>query len=124
MNSILSVYGNGRLHPDFGQDTNGDNPLYGIPYNVVHGNSQAKINVIIDAYPGESDVEPVPIPANAVIEGDTQVGPTVGLDNRGDSHLIVYDEDNNIAYELYAASRPSENSDGQWHADQESVWNL
>jgi hypothetical protein len=48
----------------------------------------------------------------------------VGLDARGDSHLIVYDVDNNIAYELYGTSRPSENSDNQWHADQESVWNL
>ncbi len=124
MNSIIGVYGNGRLHPDFGQDTNSDNPLYGIPYNVVHGNTQPKVNVAIDAYPDESDVEPVPIPANAVIEGDMQDGPTVGLDNRGDSHLIVYDEDNNIVYELYAASRPTENGDDQWHADQESVWNL
>ena len=48
----------------------------------------------------------------------------VGVDNRGDSHLIVWDEDNNIAYEFYHASRPSENADGQWHADQESVWDM
>ncbi|HEV8062096.1 MAG TPA: IPT/TIG domain-containing protein, partial [Gemmataceae bacterium] len=124
MNAIIGAYGNGQLHPDFGQDTNSDNPLYGIPYNVVHGNTQPKVNVVIDDYVDESDVEPVPIPANAVIEGDMQDGPTVGLDNRGDSHLIVYDEDNNIVYELYATSRPSENADDQWHADQESVWNL
>ena len=44
--------------------------------------------------------------------------------NRGDSHLIVWDQDNNVDYEFYHATRPSENSDGQWHADQESVWNL
>ena len=43
---------------------------------------------------------------------------------RGDSHLIVWDQDNNVDYEFYHATRPSENSDGQWHADQESVWNL
>lgn len=125
MNSVISKYGNGRLHPDFGQDTNSDNPLYGIPYNAVHGNSQAKVNVVIDAYADESDVQPVPIPPNAVVEGDMQNGPTPGgVDVRGDSHLLVYDEDNNILYELYAASRPSENSDNRWHADQESVWNL
>ena len=59
-----------------------------------------------------------------MLEGDNQNGPVVGLDNRGDSHLIVWDEDNNIAYEFYNASRPSENSDGQWHAAQESVWNM
>ena len=125
INNIISIKGsNGRLHPDFGQDTGSSDSLYGIPYNVVHGNSTPKVNVVIDDYASESDIQPIPIPANAVLEGDTQDGPTVGLDNRGDSHLIVYDEDNNVAYELYAASRPSENSDGQWHAAQESVWNL
>ena len=50
--------------------------------------------------------------------------PTVGVDNRGDSHLLVWDADNNVAYEFYRASRPSENTDGQWHADQESVWDM
>ena len=125
MNSIIAKYGNGRFHPDFGQDYQlGSNPLYGIPYNVVHGNSTAKIQVVIDAYPDQSDVQNAPIPANSVIEGDTQNGPTVGLDNRGDSHLLIWDEDNNIAYEFYRASRPSENPDGMWHADQESVWDM
>jgi hypothetical protein len=59
-----------------------------------------------------------------VLEGDYQNGPKVGVDNRGDSHLVVYDVDNNVAYEFYRASRPSENSDGHWHADQESVWDM
>jgi hypothetical protein len=124
INAITNVYGNGRLHPDFGQDDRGPNSLYGIPYNVVHGNAAAPVNVVIDAYPGESNVQPAPVPANAVIEGDMQNGPTVGVDNRGDSHLLVYDEDNNVLYEFYRASRPSENGDHQWHADQESVWDL
>ena len=82
------------------------------------------MHVVIDDYADESDLQDAPIPANAVLEGDNQNGPVVGLANRGDSHLIVYDEDNNIAYEFYNASRPSENSDGQWHAAQESVWNM
>jgi hypothetical protein len=125
MTNIVAKYGNGRFHPDFGQDYRlASDPLYGIPYNVVHGNSTAKIQVVIDAYPDESDLQNAPIPANAVIEGDTQNGPTVGLDNRGDSHLIVWDEDNNVAYEFGRASRPSENTDGKWHADQESVWDM
>ena len=43
INNIISHYGDGRLHPDFGQDyADGSNPLYGIPYNVVHGNSTAQ----------------------------------------------------------------------------------
>ncbi len=121
MSSILTKYGNGHLHPDFGQDTNSTDPLYGIPYTVVHGNSQPKVNVVVDGYPDESDLQQVPIPADPVLEGDNQNGPNP---DRGDSHLLVYDEDNNILFELYAATRPSENSDHQWHADQESVWDL
>jgi hypothetical protein len=124
MNAIVSRYGDGRLHPDFGQDSRTTDPLYGIPINVVHGNSTAKVHVVIDAYAGESELQNVPIPSGAVIEGDNQNGPLAGVDNRGDSHLIVWDEDNNIAYELYRASRPSENSDHAWHADQESVWDM
>ncbi len=125
INGIITTYANGHLHPDFGQDQHlASNPLYGIPYNVVHGNSTTPIAAVIDAYPDQSDIQPAPIAANVVIEGDTQNGPTVGVDNRGDSHLLVWDEDNNVAYELYRASRPSENTDRQWHADQESVWDM
>lgn len=124
INNIVTHYGDGRLHPDFGQDDRGSNDLYGIPFNIVHGNTTSKVNVVIDAYPDESDLGPVPIPGNAVIEGDFQNGPNVGVDNRGDSHLLVWDVDNNVAYELYRASRPGENGDGQWHADQESIWDM
>jgi hypothetical protein len=124
INNITTLYGNGRLHPDFGQDTHSASDLYGIPYNVVHGNTQPKVHVVIDAYPGESDLQDAPVPANAVLEGDYQNGPKSGVDARGDSHLLVYDVDNNVAYEFYRASRPSENADGRWHADQESVWDL
>ncbi len=125
MSNIIAKAGNGKVHPDFSEDFQASgSSLYGIPYNVVHGNSTPKVNVVIDGYPSESDIQPIPIPANAVIEGDTQSGPTVGEGNRGDSHLIVWDEDNNIDYELDDASRPSENADGQWHADSEAVWNM
>ena len=124
MSNIISLYGDGRFHPDFGQDTRSSNPLYGIPFNIVHGNTQTKVHVVVDGYPDESDLKDAPIPLNAVLEGDNQNGPVVGLANRGDSHLIVWDEDNNVVYEFYNASRPSENTDGQWHADQESVWDM
>jgi hypothetical protein len=124
MSNIISHYGNGHFHPDFGQDTHSSNPLYGIPFNIVHGNTQTKVHVVIGAYASESDIQDAPITVNAVLEGDNQNGAVSGLANRGDSHLIVWDEDNNIAYEFYHASRPSENSDGLWHADQESVWNM
>jgi hypothetical protein len=133
-----------KIHPDWGDDSasNGANPLYGIPYNVVHGNSTARVNVSIDNYPGESDIVPVPIPAGAVVEGDYQNGPNpngggYNTGQRGDSHLIVWDEDNNVAYELYGVTRPADpllfpdtsgvelpHNDGQWHAAQESVWDM
>ncbi len=128
------------IHPDWGEDSsaNGNSPLYGIPFNVVHGNSPTvtKVNVIIDNYPGESDIVAVPMPANPVIEGDYQNGPNMngpgyGQNQRGDSHLIIWDEDNNIAYEFYEASRPNDPetfngapTGGNWHAAQETVWNM
>ena len=124
INNIVTRYGDGRLHPDFGQDVRNSNDLYGIPYNVVHGNSVPLVQVVIDAYPDESDIQMAPIVSGVVLEGDFQNGPRVGVDNRGDSHLIVWDQDNNIAYEFYRASRPSENADGKWHADQETIWDM
>jgi hypothetical protein len=136
--SIISAIGGSvKIHPDWGSDsaTNGASPLYGIPYNVVHGNSTAKISVIIDDYPSESDIVPAPIPTNAVIEGDYQNGPNTNgpgynANQRGDSHLIIWDEDNNVGYEFYGAARPSDtntidetpHTDGKWHAAQETVW--
>lgn len=124
INDIVADFGNGRLHPDFGQLYGDSRGLYGIPYNIVHGNSVAKVQVVIDAYPDESDILPVPLPANVVLENDYQNGPRFGVNNRSDSHLLVYDVDNNIAYELFRASRPNENADGKWHADAEVVWDM
>lgn len=124
MNSIVNTFGNGRLHPDFGQRYGDGSDLYGIPFNVVHGDTTPAVQVIIDAYPDESDILPVPLPAGVVLEGDYQNGPRFGVNNRGDSHLLIYDVDNNIAYEFYRASRPNENGDGKWHADGETVWDM
>jgi hypothetical protein len=124
LNNLITNYGDGRLHPDFGQFYGGTNDLYGIPYNIVHSNSQSRVSVVIDGYPDESDIQSVPIPSNVVLEGDYQNGPKFGVDNRGDSHLLIWDADTNVAYEFYRASRPSENADGKWHADQETVWDM
>jgi hypothetical protein len=137
---ISHIGGTIKIHPDWGDDSasNGSNPLYGIPFNVVHGNSPSvtKVNVIIDNYPGESDIVPIPMPANPVIEGDFQNGPNpngpgYNTGQRGDSHLIVWDEDNNVAYELFGAARPTDPTTmaggptgGKWHAAQESVWDM
>jgi hypothetical protein len=114
---VASIGASSPLHPDFG--TMWDGYYNGIPYNVVTG-SQPKVSIVIDAWPGESDLQPIPIPAGAVIEGD----PLPSAQNTGDRHLIVYDQTNNILYETFATYRPSEEADGQWHAASEAVWDL
>jgi hypothetical protein len=115
---VASIGAASPLHPDFGTVYNG--ALIGIPYNIVP-RTQAKINVVIDAYASESDLVPVPIPPGAVIEGD----PLAPAQNTGDRHLIVYDKDNHIAYELFNVHRPAEEpADNQWHADSEAVWDM
>src|SRR5436190_11537228 len=116
--ALVSSVGAGLgLHPDFGTTYGG--ALNGIPYNVVSG-TQPKVQVIVDSYPDESDLVPVPIPANAVIEGD----PLPAAQNDSDRHLLVYDKDNNVVYELFGVHKPSETSDGKWHAASEAVWNM
>ena len=50
-----------HIHPDWGDDSpaNGNSPFtYGIPYNIVHGNSTTKISVVIDDYASQSDIVP------------------------------------------------------------------
>jgi len=69
---------------------------------------------------GESDAVDVPIPDNQVIDGD----PLPPELNNSDRHLIAYDKDHNIAYELFNVHRPAEEPDNQWHADSEAVWDF
>jgi hypothetical protein len=114
---VASIGLTNHFHPDFGTTYAG--ALNGIPFNVVPG-TQPKVPVTIDAYPAESDLQPIPIPSTAVIEGD----PLPSGQNTGDRHLLVYDKDNNILYETFNTHKPSEEPDGQWHADSEAVWDL
>ena len=120
-----------KIHADFGNPTT-DGALYGIPVNIATS-STPKYTITIPSfgYPSESDSAQVPIPAGAVLEGDGPTGPAApGV--RGDSHLIVYDRDANILYEMVSAARPNETSypyggtkpTGVWGAYQLSVWNL
>ena len=66
----------GRLHPDFGQDYGSrQRRSTASPTTSSTATATPKVHVVIDAYPGESDLQDAPIPANAVIEGDFQNGP-------------------------------------------------
>jgi len=106
--SIISNWvGAVNLHPDWGTD-----PTYGIPYVVVDGN-QPLVTVNLQAYGDESDPGPMPIPANAPVEG--------GSSSTGDRHVLVLDNGNCFLYELYNSSV---NSDGSWNADSTAVWDL
>jgi hypothetical protein len=107
--SIIATYiGNStHLHPDFGAD-----PTYGIPFIVVNG-TQNLVPVNLGAYGDESDPGPMPVPANAPIEG--------GSSSTGDRHVLVLNKDNCFLYELYNSSP---NSNGSWSADSTAVWDL
>jgi hypothetical protein len=100
------------MHADFGSDQfQGSN--IGIPYVAV-GPSQGKVNVTFNSFGSESDPPPMPIPANAPIEGDPNPG-------SGDRHVLVVDGGNCWLYELYGASA---NSDGSWNAAAAAIWDM
>ena len=106
--TIMSNFvGSVNVHPDFGTD-----PTYGIPYVIVNG-SQSLVNINFGAYGDESDPGPMPVPANAPIEG--------GSSSTGDRHVLVLDNGNCFLYELYNSTP---NSDGSWTADSTAVWDL
>ena len=104
---ITNWVGSVNLHPDWGTD-----PAYGVPYVVVNG-SQPLVSANLNAYGDESDPGPMPLPANAPIEG--------GSSGTGDRHVLVLDNGNCFLYELYNSSI---NSDGSWNADSTAVWDL
>ena len=107
--NIINTYigSSTNVHPDFGTD-----PTYGIPYIIVDGN-QSVVTINLGAYPDESDPGPMPVPANALIEG--------GAASTGDRHVLVLDNGNCFLYELYNAA-PGGN--GSWSADSTAVWDL
>jgi hypothetical protein len=100
------------LHPDFGSGLY-DGSSIGIPYIVVDS-SQPFVNINFTAYGSESDPGPMPVPANAPIEGYPAPG-------SGDRHVLVVDNSNCWLYELYS-SYPQ--SDGSWNAASAAVWDL
>ncbi len=78
----------GNLHPDFGE-----NPHYGIPFNIVPQN-QKKVPVTF-GYGSQSDPGPYPIPPNAQIEG--------GRHASGDRHVLVLQQEVCRLYEMWDA---------------------
>jgi hypothetical protein len=111
--AIINFIGPGiGLHPDFGAGLYAGSSI-GIPYSVVSA-SQSPVNINFTAYGDESDPGPMPIPANAQIEGYPNPG-------NGDRHVLVVDNSNCFLYELY---NTSPNNDGSWNAGSAAVWDL
>lgn len=108
---INFIGGSVPLHPDFGAGLY-DGQTMGIPYDVVSGTPF--VNIHFTAYGDESDPGPMPIPANAPIEGAPHPG-------SGDRHVLVLDRDNCWLYEMYS-SYPLKN--GTWDAGSAAVWDL
>jgi hypothetical protein len=109
---INFIGGTAAVHADFGAGQYQGSTI-GIPYVVV-GVGQAPVAINFTAYGDESDSGPMPVPANAQIEGYPNPG-------TGDRHVLVLDNQSCWLYELYNASPQS---DGSWNADSAAVWDL
>ena len=99
------------VHPDFGSGLY-DGSYMGIPYVVVDS-TQAPVTINFTAYGDESDPGPMPIPANAPIEGYPNPS--------GDQHVLVLDNNQCWLYELYQGSPAG---GGAWNAGSAAVWDL
>jgi S-layer homology domain len=98
---ITTIGANEDLHPDFGEYLG-----YGIPLNVV-GSVTPRSAVTFD-YGDESDAGPYPIPGAPRIEGGS------------DRHLLMWDVEACMLYELFAARRTS----AGWRAGSGAIWDL
>jgi hypothetical protein len=111
--NIINFIGpNTAVKADFGSGTYRKQTI-GIPYQIVSG-TQAKVDVKVNAYPNESDPGPIPIPADALVEGYPSPG-------TGDRHVIVMDKDNCWLYELFNAYKGRR---GAWTADSVAIFDM
>jgi len=111
-NNLINTIGNNTtLHPNFGSGEF-DGGTIGIPYLVVD-NTQSLAAISYNAFGNESDPGPMPIPANAPIEGEPVPS--------GDRHVLVLDKSNCWLYELYSAYPQP---DGSWQAASGAVFDM
>lgn len=111
--AIINFIGaNDSLHPDFGAgEYNGSS--IGIPYIVVDS-KQTPVAINFTAYGDESDPGPMPVPADAPIEGYPNPG-------SGDRHVLVLDNSICWLYELYSSYSQT---DGSWNVASATAWDL
>ena len=111
--AIMSVFGGSSMHADFGSGTYAGAKI-GIPYQVVSG--QPSVTVEPTAYASQSDLGPMPIPANAPVEG---AGLPAGTYT--DGHVLILDQSNCFLYELFQGALQG---DGSWKAASSAIWDL
>ena len=131
---ITTVGGATKLHLDLGQTTDPQSDeFYGIPYNVVHGNSFTWPSVVFAATDPDLDWDPkpesdcgntgrgvvspctagtayLPIPGNVVVEGGTNTA--TNQMPYGDHHILLLDVDSCRLWETYHSYKPSS---GTWN---------
>ncbi|MFZ0686482.1 MAG: hypothetical protein WAM89_13135 [Terriglobales bacterium] len=108
---ISFIGGTTPLHPDFGSGLYGGQSI-GIPYIVESGSPLVDVHFAL--YGDESDPGPMPIPANAPIEGYPKPG-------SGDRHVLVLDRDTCWLYELYYSHLLK---NGNWNVGSAAIWDL
>ena len=108
---IKNIGADKPLHSDFGTIYQ-DRPV-GFGYVVVPG-TQPRVLVRFEAYPGESDLGPYPIPPDAPIEGGINAPPG------DDRHVLVIDRDAWKLYEIHSAFREK---DG-WRCGSGAIFDL
>ena len=112
-NAIINFIGAGiGVHADFGAGLYQGSSI-GIPY-VTAGATQSLVDINFTVYGDESDPGPMPVPANAPIEGYPNPG-------TGYRHVLVLDNSNCFLYALFS-SYPG--SGGAWNANSAAVWDL
>jgi hypothetical protein len=118
--------GTRRVHPDFGGNAGSGFSIYGMPYAVVTGVTNADLKPVQFQYSSESDGVDhstntsfpfYPIPPEAITQpywvesGDPG---NVDLRSSQDRHLLIVDRDRNYLYELYNVFYNS--TQGKWFA--------
>lgn len=111
-NYINYIGSTATLHPDFGAGLYAGQSI-GIPYQVV-AQTQPFVTIKLGAYASESDPGPMPVPANALIEGFPKP-------DNGDRHVLVLEQTGCWLYELYHAHKLS---GGSWSGDSTAVWDM
>ena len=107
---LESIGLNKTIHPDFGRPTI-FYPYIGIPINYT--NKLTTKHKVKFTYATESDNHAYPIPFMAKIEG--------GFLSKGDRHIISFDTDTCLLYELFNAHRSLK---GEWSAGSGAIFNL